>query len=152
MTTLERTFLPPADRRKYGAIAERLGGSGSAELVLEDGTRVRLPAELGQVLHMVVTVLQRGEAVTVAPTHSTLTTQQAADMLGVSRPTLISLLERGEIPYTKPGRHRRVLLTDLLAYQARLREDRARALDELAAISQSAGLDDEEHLTRRLRR
>lgn len=152
MTTLERTFLPPADAAAYGAIAERLSRAGTAELVLEDGTRVALPAELGQVLRMVATVLQRGEAVTVAPIHSTLTTQQAADMLGVSRPTLITLLERGEIPYTKPGRHRRILLTDLLGYQAQLRDDRARALDELAARSEAAGLDDEEHLVRRLRR
>jgi excisionase family DNA binding protein len=152
MTTLERTFLPAADAAAYGAIADRLGGAGTAELVLEDGTRVALPAELGRVLRMVASVLQQGEAVTVAPIHSTLTTQQAADMLGVSRPTLITLLERGEIPYTKPGRHRRILLTDLLGYQAQLRDDRARALDELAARSEAAGLDDEEHLVRRLRR
>jgi excisionase family DNA binding protein len=58
--------------------------------------------------------------------------QEAADMLGVSRPTLVKLVEAGELPYEQRGRHRRLLLTDVLDYQQRARADRGRRLDELA--------------------
>jgi excisionase family DNA binding protein len=62
--------------------------------------------------------LERGYAVTVVTHEATLTTQEAADVLGVSRPTLVRLLEQGLIPYEQPGRHRRVRLQDVLEFQA----------------------------------
>ena len=69
------------------------------------------------------------------PRHSVLSTQEAADLLGISRPTLVKLLESNEIPFSKPGRHRRVNLEDLLAYQQRQRDHRR---DELNAMSAEA--------------
>lgn len=89
---------------------------------------------------------------TVAPQHTTLTTQQAADLLGVSRPTLIRLLEAGEISYTTPGRHRRLRLSDVLDYRDRVRHERDRRLDELADLSDEAGLYGDEVARTRLRR
>jgi excisionase family DNA binding protein len=74
--------------------------------------------------------------------HTTLTTSQAAHILGISRPTLVRLLESGEIPYEQPARHRRVRLADILAYQQRARRARATALDEMVRISEEAGLYD----------
>jgi len=68
-----------------------------------------------------------------------LSTQEAADELGISRPTLVKLLESGEITFTKPGRHRRVQLTDLRDYQQRMRQRRR---DELVAMTQEAAEDD----------
>ncbi|MGH3549318.1 MAG: helix-turn-helix domain-containing protein [Pseudonocardiaceae bacterium] len=71
-----------------------------------------------------------------------LTTGQAADILGVSRPTLVRLLEAREIPFDKPGRHRRIRLGDLLAYQQRARRARAAGLDEMVRVSEEAGIYD----------
>ena len=84
-----------------------------------------------------------GRAITVAPLAQRLTTQEAADLLGASRPTLVKLLDQGEIPYERPGRHRRVLLVDVLDYQDRCRRVRAGALDELVARTEDLGLYDD---------
>jgi excisionase family DNA binding protein len=111
-------------------------------LEADDGSRVRLTDELLHVLADIVDVLQHGDAVSVVSRRTTLTTQEAADMLGVSRPTLVAMLERGEIPYEKPSRHRRVLLRDLLDYEAALRRQRTEALREMAEQS-AERLDDE---------
>jgi excisionase family DNA binding protein len=69
-----------------------------------------------------------------------LTTQQAADMLSVSRPFLIRLLEKGDIPFTTVGRHRRVRATDLFAYKTERHQVRSVALSELAALDTKGGL------------
>ena len=84
--------------------------------------------------------MAQGHAVAVMPYHAQLTTQQAADLLGVSRPHLVKLLTDGAIPYTKPSKHRRVRLDDLMAYKARRDTQRGEALDELAAEADRLGL------------
>lgn len=103
--------------------------------------RVELPVEIYRVLRKVVDALQRGLAVTVAPVAQTLTTQQAADLLGVSRPTVVKLLDEGKIPFERAGTHRRILLRDLLGYRERRRAEQYAAL-EATAVS----IDDEEDL------
>ncbi|GIG88978.1 helix-turn-helix domain-containing protein [Plantactinospora endophytica] len=107
----------------------------------EPGDQVELPSEVYKVLRQVVEALRQGLAVTVAPLTQTLTTQQAADLLGVSRPTLIKLLDQGRIPFERAGTHRRVLLRDLLAYRTRRRAEQYEAL-----AATSVSLDDEDDL------
>ena len=90
----------------------------------------------------VVRAMRQGKAITVAPQSQRLTTQQAADFLGVSRPTLVKLLETGKIPFERPSgsRHRRVQLRDVLDYQGRRRTERVEALDELTRTAVEEGL------------
>jgi excisionase family DNA binding protein len=78
--------------------------------------------------------------VSVVPAHAELTTQQAADMLNVSRPFLIGLLEAGEIDYRKVGKHRRVKAASLLDYMRHDDQRRRQAADELTALTQDMGL------------
>jgi excisionase family DNA binding protein len=96
------------------------------------GDRIELPAEVYRVLRHVVEALQQGLAVTVAPLTQSLTTQQAADLLGVSRPTLVKLLDEGRIPFERAGSHRRLLLRDVLAYREERRAAQYAALDATA--------------------
>jgi excisionase family DNA binding protein len=75
--------------------------------------------------------MSKGLAITLVPRHTMLTTQEAADLLGISRPTVVKLITEGEIAHEQRGRHRRLLLTDVLAYQERARTERKRHLDEM---------------------
>jgi len=118
--------------------------SGDVQLrLVEDGQEtepVTVPAAALTLFLRLLTEMARGHAVTVLPLHTELTTQQAAEVLNVSRPYLIRLLEEGQLPYRKVGTHRRVALQDVLAYKVRTDTARRAALDELTAEAQRLGL------------
>ncbi len=140
----ERTVLPPEDPKESldelgAALAVSERDSATAFLDVK-GECLVVPREVVEVLRGVVEAMSRGQAVTVAPVHLRLTTQEAADLLGVSRPTLVKLLEDGEIPFERPGRHRRVRLADLLAYRDRASKERRAALDRMVAIADDADM------------
>lgn len=105
-----------------------------------DGQQVPLPEEVYGLLVEVVEAMREGKVITLVPHTQRLTTQEAADFLGVSRPTLVKLLEEGKIPFEQPGRHRRVLFTDVLAYRERMREERRTLLNDMTREASEAGL------------
>jgi excisionase family DNA binding protein len=102
------------------------GESEGAEIILTPG--------LSSLLIELLRHIGKGDAVTLVPVSQMLTTQQAADILNVSRPFLISLLEKEEIPHELVGRHRRIKANDLFAYKKRRDEKRGAALSELAEM------------------
>ena len=148
----DRHLLAPGDAHTLRAVVDQLAATEQPGLALADGSRLPLPEPLAAVLRDAARALAEGHAVTVAPHHTTLTTQQAAAYLGVSRPTLVKLLEDGALPFSQPGRHRRVRLGDVIAYRDRIRRTRGAALDELAGVSADAGLYADEVSGTRLRR
>lgn len=120
-------------------LAAHLGGSGGLRLEVKTGTaseELILPPSALRLLVRVLTELGQGNAVTLTPLHAELTTQQAADLLNVSRPHLVKLLDEGTIASRKVGTHRRVKLEDVLAYKREFLARRQGALEELAALSQ----------------
>ncbi len=99
---------------------------GQAEAVV-------LTRELTEALRALLAPLAQGKMVRVVPLEAELTTQEAAEILGVSRPHLIRLLESGKIPYRKVGTHRRIRVEDLLAYREKAQAQGQAILDELVA-------------------
>ena len=135
-----QTYLPEADAREelldFAETMRELESylaqnSSKAALVDPRGEARPIPDEIFRILDQVTNALAAGEGITVVPQGMTMTTQQAADFLGISRPTMVRLLEAGDIAFDKPGRHRRVRLEDLVAYQANFRAERRAALREL---------------------
>jgi excisionase family DNA binding protein len=143
MTTTAQpgVVFPPRDLSALLDLGRFLDQHTEPGLLLgPDGEQVPLPEEVYRLLTEVVEAMRAGKAITLVPRTQRLTTQEAADFLGISRPTLVKLLEEGKIPYDQPGRHRRILFTDLLAYQQRQHASRRAALDQMTEDASEAGL------------
>lgn len=109
-------------------------------VVEDDDEELVVPRGAVELLARILAHMAAGRGVSVVPRHAELTTQQAADLLNVSRPYLIGLLNAGEIDYRRVGRHRRVLMASLVDYMRRDDVRRRDAADELAALNQELGL------------
>lgn len=145
--TERKTVLPPQDLEGMLDLSRFLDQVPEpAALLGPDGQVVPLPIEVYAVLRDVASVMRQGQAIVVAAIDQLLTTQEAANFLGISRPTLVKLLESDEIPFHRPGagRHRRVRLQDVLSYQERKRVERREALDELTREAAETGLYDDD--------
>lgn len=121
-------------------------GTASLRIQVKDGAgddELVLPPSAARLLLGILTEMGRGNAVSVSPIQAELTTNQAAELLNVSRPHLTKLLEDGAIPFRKVGTHHRVMLQDVLAYKKEMFAKRHAALDELTALDQELGLYDE---------
>ena len=113
----------------------------------EDTTQLRvgskiieIPRQAIEMFSEILNKMANGEAVMLIPLHKELTTQEAADILGVSRPYVVKLLEEGEIPHRKLRRHRRILFEDLMEYKERSDREVDSALDALTAEAQELGM------------
>lgn len=111
-------------------------------LVSSAGEEIELPEPVFHLLRQLVHDLAQGNSVTIVPVHKELTTQEAADILNVSRQYLVELLEAGAIPFTLVGTHRRIRFGDLMDYKQRRDASRREGLSRLTKKSQKLGLYD----------
>lgn len=129
--------LDPTHQEEVRALLNALR---SGNVLTVNGQTLSLTPALVEVLRAYLEPLARGEPVMVVPLEAELTTQQAADLLGISRPYLIRLLEEGKIPYRKVGTHRRIRARDLLAYKERSQRKGEEILAKLVEEAQELGL------------
>lgn len=120
-----------ATKNKDQAIELRIQGSDEV---------VSIPLKALQLLNAIISNMAQGRSIALMPTDAEVSTQQAADLLNVSRPHLIKLLEKGEIPHKKVGSHRRILLQDIVKYESNFKADRRKKLDYLAKEAQQLNL------------
>lgn len=125
-------------------LAKRLKKGAALQIRILDGKApqptVNLPAPAVGLLLRILEEMARGNAVTIIPVHAELTTQEAADILNISRPSLIQLLDQRKIEYRRVGTHRRVRFEALMKYKRHLDKERLAVLDELTAYDQELGL------------
>lgn len=105
----------------------------------QEVARLDVPPQTLRLVAQLLALMARQQTFTLCPELSELTTKQAAEVLGVSRPYLIGLLDRGLIPHRKVGRHRRIFSKDVVAYKATMRVSGKQALDELVKASEDVG-------------
>lgn len=137
----------PSDSELASEAARRLAAvlrtRGASEISIQtDGNcneSIVLPRRAVAILVDLLGQMANGNAVTLVQVHAELTTQQAADILNVSRPFLVKLLDEGRIPHTLVGTHRRVRTADLLEYRRRQKESSASALTQLSRLDQELG-------------
>ena len=149
-STAERCQTPIApDKRETASVqrlrsfmeAQHISTTKRASLVSPDGETLEIPTSIYKVLVQAVAAMSQGNAVSIIPVHHELTTQQAADLLNVSRPHLVKLLAAGEIPFHKTGAHRRIYFEDLIRYRDVRDAGRREALRDLTKKSAEYGLD-----------
>lgn len=138
LPTAEESMLAAESSRKLAAI---IGKDENAKLCLYDGAeKIIVPVFAIRMIADILTQIAQGNAISLVPISHTLTTQQAADMLNVSRPYLVKLLEAGDIKHTKVGRHRRIKYEDLLMYMEKADAASRNAMKSLSAQAQELGM------------
>ncbi|MFW7382384.1 MAG: helix-turn-helix domain-containing protein [Oligoflexus sp.] len=116
--------------------------SGSNDAALDfSGSKVKLPAGAIQFLVEILKEMSLGHTIVIQPENKMITTQEAADILNVSRPFVVRLLEGGKMPYMKIGTHRKIRLSDVVAYKEKSMQESHKAMAELEELTKDLGLD-----------
>jgi len=135
----QRAQLATLSKALESMLHARKRRAPKCQLIGPAGESIPLPEAVFFVLERVVEVMARGDSITVVPVGRELTTQQAADLLNVSRQYLIRLLDEGRIPFRKTGKHRRLRIEDVLEFKGRRDAERRAGLRELSTLTQDFG-------------
>lgn len=138
---------PPDQQAQVAELSRALEGmvqppkrrAPKCKLVGPSGESIPIPASIFCVLERIAEVMARGDSITVVPVGKEVTTQQAADLLNVSRQYLVRLVDDGRIPFRKTGKHRRLRIEDVLAFKEQRDKDRRAGLRELSRMTQDLG-------------
>ncbi len=142
MNSQQNRTLVAASEQEINSLQEleqALNTGDTARVVIGEGTPIPLTSSVLAALREVARQLAQGHAISIIPTQRELTTQEAADLLQISRPFLIRLLDAGEISYTYVGTHRRLSLDEVMRYRAKRMAKQKQTLDELLQMCQDEG-------------
>lgn len=145
---LESVTMPEQERQAVMQLAAFLASDANRPmrqrpaLIGPDGEHHELPPSVCTILTQAIPLLVRGEGVTIVPNHTALTTQEAADILNVSRQYVVRLTDEGKLPFTRTGTHRRVRSEDVMAYKTVRDSERRKGLRNLTRMSRELGLYD----------
>ncbi|BFM09259.1 helix-turn-helix domain-containing protein [Halioxenophilus aromaticivorans] len=142
LPTPEEVALAKISSRELSAFLETQSESQALSITDKEGAShpVKIPVSALRLLVEVLTQLGEGNTVNLVPVHAELTTQEGADMLNVSRPTFVKLLDDGKIPFHRTGNRRKVKFADVHSYKQEIDQQRLAALEELSALDQSMGM------------
>ncbi|MBK6623078.1 MAG: helix-turn-helix domain-containing protein [Saprospirales bacterium] len=132
-------------RKSYNALnamLERLGSANPEIEIEETKEKIRIPLRVLKLLVKILEATSQGTPISIIPIATEMTTQAAAELLGCSRPHLVKLLEDGEIPFTKVGKHRRVKFEDVMKFKMAKRKEREALLIEIIKGDEELGLYD----------
>jgi excisionase family DNA binding protein len=139
---LDPSELTPEDFKEVDRLLAEVFGQRRPALVSASGEQLELPQPVFDLLIHVLRSIRERRAIVMLPEDEAFTTQAAADYLGMSRPFLVGLLEKGEIPFHYVGSHRRVLFRELMNYENKRDAARREGMSSVFQKVQAAGLDD----------
>ena len=140
----ESVLLPEKEQESIAQLAQILSReSAQPKLVTSNGEEILLPESVCNILRQAVQAMASEQAVSIVRHNRELTTQQGANILNVSRPFIVKLLDEGAIPYIKVGSHRRIRFKDLIIYKEQRDTKRRKLLDQLIEMTEEAGLYEE---------
>ncbi|OIN57044.1 excisionase family DNA-binding protein [Arsenicibacter rosenii] len=150
METLAQIKRPTKAEQKvaiesYSALASVLTllKAEETEIEIEEThERIRIPLRALQLLSEILKAMSEGKPMSIVPVAAEVTTQKAAEILGCSRPHLIKLLEEGKIAFTKVGKHRRILLEDVITYKQQMKEEQRKHIIDIMNFDEEIGLYD----------
>lgn len=150
METLDSIKRPTKDEQKaaiksYATLASALAqiNTEATEIEIEETQdKIIIPSRALKLLGDILKAMSEGKPISIVPVATEVTTQKAAEILGCSRPHLVKLLEEGIIPFTKVGKHRRIMFDDMVKYKQKMKEDQKKHLIELMNADEETGLYD----------
>ena len=117
--------------------------SNDPEIEIEEtGEKIKIPIKALKFLGEMLKAMSQGQFISLVPVATEVTTQRAAEILGCSRPHLVKLLEKGELEFTKVGKHRRIKLEDVLKYRRKMKEEQKRHITDIMSFDEETGLYD----------
>lgn len=131
-----------AELKEIKELKQKISNINTFFMIKTEGQEIQLPPIIAQVLNEIINILSNNGSLTLIPMDKELTTQQAADILNVSRPYIVKLLQNNEIPYRKVGTHRKILIKDLIEYKIKSSANRKAKLSELVNLTQELELYD----------
>ncbi|MGA7731408.1 MAG: helix-turn-helix domain-containing protein [Chloroflexia bacterium] len=136
---LDPSKASPEEQQVFSQLEIALESTQAPRLLGHDGEEIELPESLYNLLIQIVHDLSQGRNIALVRRDHMLTTQQAADILNVSRPYLVTLLERGEMLFTRVGKHRRINFDDLMKYKQQRDQDRRYGLVQITRLGEEMG-------------